>query len=328
VEIAMPKAIRITETGTPEVMRWVDVEVGEPGEGQARVRHTAVGVNYIDTYHRSGLYPLPLPTGLGSEAAGVVEAVGAGVTVVKPGDRVAYAGGGPGSYSEVRVLPASVLVPIPDGVPDQTAAAIMLKGMTSQYLIRRTYPVKAGETILFHAAAGGVGLIACQWLKALGATVIGTVGSDEKAEIAKAHGCDHVMISTREDIPKRVREITGGAGVPVVYDSVGKDTFLASLDCLKPLGLMVSFGNASGKVAPFDIGILSQKGSLYLTRPTLASYTATRADLEATAREVFEVIREGKVKVEIRHTYPLAEAVQVHRDLEGRKTVGSIVMIP
>jgi len=324
----MPKAIRITETGGPEVMRWEDVEVGEPGEGQARVRHTAVGVNYIDTYHRSGLYPLPLPTGLGSEAAGVVEAVGPGVTVVKPGDRVAYAGGGPGSYAKARVLPAGVLVPIPDEVTDQTAAAIMLKGMTSQYLIRRTYPVKAGETVLFHAAAGGVGLIACQWLKALGATVIGTVGSDEKAAIARAHGCEHVIVSTREDIPGRVREITGGAGVPVVYDSVGKDTFLASLDCLKPLGLMVSFGNASGKVAPFDIGILSQKGSLYLTRPTLATYTANRADLEATAREVFEVIREGKVKVEIRHTYPLAEAVQMHRDLEGRRTVGSIVMVP
>jgi NADPH2:quinone reductase len=324
----MPKAIRITQTGGPEVMRWEDVEVGEPGEGQARVRHTAVGVNYIDTYHRSGLYPLPLPTGLGSEAAGVVEAVGPGVTVVKPGDRVAYAGGGPGSYAKARVLPAGVLVPIPDEVTDQTAAAIMLKGMTSQYLIRRTYLVKAGETVLFHAAAGGVGLIACQWLKALGATVIGTVGSDEKAAIARAHGCEHVIVSTREDIPGRVREITGGAGVPVVYDSVGKDTFLASLDCLKPLGLMVSFGNASGKVGPFDIGILSQKGSLYLTRPTLATYTANRADLEATAREVFEVIRQGKVKVEIRHTYPLAEAVQVHRDLEGRRTVGSIVMVP
>ena len=226
------------------------------------------------------------------------------------------------------VLPASILVPIPDGVSDQTAAAVMLKGMTSQYLIRRTYPVKAGETVLFHAAAGGVGLIACQWLKALGATVIGTVGSDEKAAVARRHGCDHVIISTREDIAKRVREITGGAGVPVVYDSVGKDTFLASLDCLKPLGLMVSFGNSSGKVTPFDIGILSQKGSLYLTRPTLATYTATRADLEATAKDVFEVIREGKVKVEIRHTYPLADAAQVHRDLEGRRTVGSIVMTP
>jgi NADPH:quinone reductase len=324
----MPKAIRITETGGPEVLRWEDVEVGEPGEGQARLRHTAVGVNFLDTYHRSGLYPLPLPTGLGGEAAGVVEAVGPGVTVVKPGDRVAYAGGPPGSYSQSRLLPAQILVPIPDGVTDETAAAVMLKGMTSQYLIRRTYPVKAGETVLFHAAAGGVGLIACQWLKALGATVIGTVGSEEKVAIAKAHGCEHVIVSTKEDIAKRVREITAGAGVPVVYDSVGKDTFLSSLDSLRPLGLLVSFGILSGKVTPFDIGILSQKGSLYLTRPTLATYTASRPDLEATAREVFEVIREGKVKVEVRHTYPLADAARVHRDLEGRRTVGSIVMIP
>jgi len=324
----MPKAIRIHATGGPEVLRWEDVEVGDPAEGQARVRHAAVGVNFIDTYHRSGLYPLPLPSGLGSEAAGVVEAVGSGVTVVKPGDRVAYAGGPPGSYSEVRLLPAHILVPIPDGVTDRTAAAVMLKGMTAQYLIRRTYPVKPGETVLFHAAAGGVGLIACQWLKALGATVIGTVGSDEKAEIARAHGCAHVIVSTKEDVAKRVREITGGAGVPVVYDSVGKDTFLASLDCLKPLGMFVSFGNSSGKVTPFDIGILSQKGSLYLTRPTLATYTAMRADLEATAKDVFDVIRDGKVKVEVRHTYPLAEAERVHRDLEGRRTVGSIVMLP
>ncbi len=324
----MSKVVRYYETGGPEVLRWEDVAVGEPGEGQARVRHTAVGVNFIDIYHRSGLYPLPLPSGLGSEAAGVVEAVGPGVTVVRPGDRVAYAGGPLGSYAEVRLLPAGILVPIPDGVTDQTAAAVMLKGMTTQYLIRRTYPVKAGETILFHAAAGGVGLIACQWLKALGATVIGTVGSDEKAEVARAHGCDHVVISTREDIAKRVREITGGTGVPVVYDSVGKDTFLSSLDCLRPLGLLVSFGNSSGKVTPFDIVILSQKGSLYLTRPTLATYTASRADLEATAREVFDVVREGKVKVVVRHTYPLADTQQVHRDLEGRRTVGSIVMIP
>jgi NADPH2:quinone reductase len=309
-------------------MRWEEVEIGEPGDGQARVRHTAVGVNFLDIYYRSGLYPLPLPSGLGSEAAGVVEAVGPGVTVVRPGDRVAYAGGPPGSYAEARVLPASILVQIPDGVTDQTAAAVMLKGMTTQYLIRRTYPVKAGQTVLFHAAAGGVGLIACQWLKALGATVIGTVGSDEKATVARAHGCDYVVVSTREDVARRVREITGGAGVPVVYDSVGKDSFLTSLDCLKPLGLMVSFGNASGKVTPFDIGILSHKGSLYLTRPTLATYTAARPDLEAIAKEVFDVIREGKVKVEVRHIHPLADAAQVHRDLEGRRTVGSIVMTP
>lgn len=324
----MPKAIRIHQTGGPDVLRWEDVPVGDPGEGQARVRHTAVGVNFIDTYHRSGLYPLPLPSGLGSEAAGVVEAVGPGVTVVKPGDRVAYAGGPPGSYAEARLLSAASLVPIPEGVTDQTAAAVMLKGMTAQYLIRRTYLVKPGETVLFHAAAGGVGLIACQWLHALGATVIGTVGSDEKAAIARAHGCAHVIVSTREDIAKRVREITGGTGVPVVYDSVGKDTFTASLDSLRPLGLFVSFGNSSGKVTPFDLGILAQKGSLYLTRPTLATYTATRADLETTAADVFAMLRAGKVKVEVRHTYPLAEAAQVHRDLEGRKTVGSVVMVP
>ncbi len=324
----MPKAIRIQQTGGPEVLRWEAVEIGEPGPGQARIRHTAVGVNFIDTYHRSGLYPIPLPSGLGSEGAGIVEAVGPDVTVVKPGDRVAYAGGPPGSYSQVRLIPAHILVPVPEGVTDQTAAAVMLKGMTAQYLIRRTYTVKPGETVLFHAAAGGVGLFACQWLKALGATVIGTVGSDEKAAIARAHGCDHVVISTREDVAKRVREITGGVGVPVVYDSIGKDTFMNSLDCLRPLGLMVSFGNSSGKVTPFDIGVLSQKGSLYLARPTLATYTATRADLEATARDVFEAIRTGKVKVEVRHTYPLERAEQVHRDLEGRRTVGSIVMTP
>jgi NADPH:quinone reductase len=327
-ETDMPKAVRIDENGGPEVLRWADVEVGDPGDGQVRIRHTAVGVNFIDTYQRSGLYPVPLPSGLGIEAAGIVEAVGPGVTVVRPGDRVVYAGGPPGAYSEARVLPAAILVPIPDGINDQIAAAVMLKGMTTQYLIRRTYPVKAGETVVFHAAAGGVGLIACQWLKALGASVIGTVGSDEKAAIARAHGCEHVIISTREDIAQRVREITAGAGVPVVYDSVGKDTFLASLDCLRPRGLLVSYGNSSGKVTPFDIGILSQKGSLYLTRPTLATYTATRAELEATARDVFDVIRAGKVKVEIRHIYPLADAAQVHRDLEGRRTVGSIVMVP
>lgn len=324
----MTKAIRIHETGGPEVIRHVDVEVGDPGEGQARVRHTAIGVNYIDTYHRSGLYPLPLPTGLGSEAAGVVEAVGPGVTVVRPGDRVAYAGGPPGSYAEERLVPADMLVPIPEAISDRLAAAIMLKGMTAHYLIHRTYPVKAGETVLFHAAAGGVGLIACQWLKALGATVIGTVGADAKAEVARAHGCDHVIVSTRESVPGRVREITDGEGVPVVYDSVGKDTFLGSLDCLRPRGLLVSFGNASGKVEPFDIGILAQKGSLYLTRPTLATYTASRSDLLLTARELFETILQGRVKVEVRHVHPLANAEQVHRDLEARKTVGSVVLVP
>ena len=323
----MPKAIRVHRAGGPEVMQWEDVAVGEPGPGQARVRHTAVGVNFVDTYHRSGLYPIPLPGGLGSEAAGVVEAVGPGVSHVRPGDRVAYTGV-LGSYAEGRVMPADRLLKLPDEIPDAQAAAMLLKGMTVQYLVRRTYKVQPGETVLFHAAAGGVGLIACQWLKALGATFIGTVGSDEKAELARAHGCDHAIVYTREDFPKRVRELTGGAGVPVVYDSVGKSTFAGSLDCLRPLGLLVSFGNASGPVPPFELGVLSQKGSLYVTRPTLATYTATRADLEATANELFGVVRSGKVKVEVRHTYALKDAVQVHRDLEARKTTGSVVMVP
>src|SRR5947209_7597120 len=314
----MARVARIHETGGPEVIRWEHVEVGEPGESQARVRHTAVGVNFVDTYQRSGLYPLPLPGGLGSEGAGVVEAVGPGVTHVRPGDRVAYAGGPPGSYAEARLMPADRLLKLPEGISERQAAAMMLKGMTVQYLIRRTYKVRPGETVLFHAAAGGVGLIACQWLKALGATVIGTVGSDEKAALAKAHGCDHPVVYTRDDFPKRVRELTGGAGVPVVYDSVGKSTFAGSLDCLRPLGLLVSFGNASGPVPPFELGVLAQKGSLYVTRPTLATYTATRADLEATAKELFDVVLSGKVTVAVNHTYPLKDAAQVHRDLEGR----------
>jgi NADPH2:quinone reductase len=324
----MPRAIRLYQTGGPEVLKWEEVEVGEPGEGQARVRHTAVGVNFVDTYRRSGLYPLPLPGGLGSEGAGIVEALGPGVTHVRPGARVCYAGGPPGAYAEVRLIPADQLLEIPEGITDQQAAAMMLKGMTVQYLIRRTYPVQPGDTVLFHAAAGGVGLIACQWLKALGATVIGTVGSDEKAKLAKAHGCDHAIVYTREDFTSRVREITAGRGVPVVYDSVGRSTFAGSLDCLRPLGLMVSFGNASGPVPPFDLSMLTQKGSLYLTRPTLATYTARRADLEATAKDLFDVVLSGKVKIEVRHTYALQDAAQVHRDLEGRKTTGSVVMLP
>jgi NADPH2:quinone reductase len=324
----MPRAIRLHRTGGPEVFQWEEVEVGEPGDGQARVRHNAIGVNFLDTYHRSGLYPLPLPTGLGSEGAGVVEEVGPRVTHVKPGDRVAYAGGPPGSYAEARLLPADQLVKLPEGITDQQAAAMMLKGMTVQYLIRRTYRVLPGDTVLFHAAAGGVGLIACQWLKALGATVIGTVGSDEKAQLARAHGCDHAIVYTREDFPKQVRELTGGQGVPVVYDSVGKDTFQGSLDCLRPLGMMVSFGNASGAVPPFNLSLLMQKGSLYLTRPSLATYTASRADLEATAKDLFDVVLSGKVKIEINHTYALRDAQKVHRDLESRKTNGSVVMLP
>ncbi|HEY6105692.1 MAG TPA: quinone oxidoreductase [Anaeromyxobacteraceae bacterium] len=324
----MTKAIRFHQTGGPEVLRLDEIEVGEPGEGQARVRHAAIGVNFIDTYHRTGLYPLPLPSGLGVEAAGVVEAVGKGVARVKKGDRVAYAGGAPGGYSQVRVMAADRLVRLPDGIADQQAAGAMLKGLTVQYLARRTYPVKAGETVLVHAAAGGVGLIACQWLKALGATVIGTVGSDEKARLARAHGCDHAIVYTREDFAARVKEITKGAGVPVVYDAVGKSTFQGSLDCLRPRGLMVSFGNASGPVPPFDLLQLSQKGSLFVTRPTLAHYTATREELEAAARELFEVMQSGKVKIEVSATYPLAEAARAHRDLEARKTTGSVVLLP
>jgi NADPH2:quinone reductase len=324
----MPRATRFHQTGGPEVLQWEEVEVGEPPEGQARVRHTAVGVNFIDTYHRSGLYALPLPSGIGVEGAGVVEAVGPGVTHIAPGDRVAYAGGPPGSYSEVRLAPADRLLKIPDGIADETAAAMMLKGMTVQYLIRRTYRVQPGDTVLWHAAAGGVGLIACQWLKAIGATVIGTVGSEEKAEFARAHGCDHPILYTREDFTKRMRELTDGLGVPVVYDSVGKSTFHGSLDCLRPLGLMVSFGNASGPVPPFELKLLTEKGSLYITRPNLFTYTAQRADLEATANELFNVVLSGKVKIEINHRRPLRDAAQVHRDLEARQTTGSTILLP
>jgi NADPH2:quinone reductase len=324
----MPKAIRIHRTGGPEVLEWEDVPVGDPGEGQACVRQTAIGVNFLDIYQRSGLYPVPLPGGIGSEGAGIVEAVGKGVATVQIGDRVAYAGGPPGAYAEVRLMPADRLVKLAEGISDQVAAAMMLKGMTAQYLIRRTYKVQSGDTVLFHAAAGGVGLIASQWLKALGATVIGTVGSEEKAKVAKAHGCDHAIIYTREDFAKRVREITNGRGVPVVYDSVGKSTFQGSLDCLRPLGLFVSFGNASGPVPPFELSVLAQKGSLYLTRPTMVTYTATRSDVEATARDLFDVVLSGKVKIEIYRTYPLRDAQQAHRDLESRTTTGSLLLIP
>ncbi len=324
----MPKAIRMQQTGGPEVLRLEDATLGDPGPGEARVRHTAIGVNFVDVYHRTGLYPLPLPSGIGVEAAGVVEAVGPGVSHVRAGDRVAYAGGPPGSYAEARVIPADRLVKLPKGIPDRIAAAAMLKGLTVHSFIRRTHAVKAGETVLVHAAAGGVGLIMVQWLKALGATVIGTVGSDEKAKLAREHGADHVIVYGREDFPKRVREITGGAGVPVVYDSVGKSTFEGSLDCLAPLGLMVSFGNASGAVPPFDVGVLSRKGSLYLTRPTVFAYIAKREDLERGAAALFRVVRSGKVKIEVGASWPLAEAGEAHRALEGRRTTGSIVLVP
>ena len=324
----MSKAIRIHTTGGPEVLKWEEAEVGAPGDEQARVRHTAIGVNYLDTYHRSGRYPVTLPSGLGSEAAGIVDAVGRGVVHLRPGDRVAYAGGAPGSYAEVRLLPADRLVKIPAGISDQTAAAMMLKGMTVQYLIRRTYPVQRGDLVLLHAAAGGVGLIAIQWLKALGAVVIGTVGSDEKAKIAREYGCDHVIVYTREDFAERVREISGGTGVPVVFDSVGASTFESSLNCLRPRGMMVSFGSSSGQIPPFDPMLLSRKGSLFFTRPTIGHYTTTRAELESTASELFDVVSSGRVKIVLNHTYPLRDAAKAQKDLEARKTIGSIVLIP
>ncbi|MEL3888709.1 quinone oxidoreductase [Ferrovibrio sp. MS7] len=323
----MVKAIRIHKTGGPDVMQWDDVEVGKPGPGQVRIKSTAVGLNYIDTYHRSGLYPLPLPAGIGMEGAGVVTELGEGVTGLKVGDRVAY-GSILGAYAEERVVPADKLVKLTDGVSDKVAAAIMLKGMTAEYLLLRTFKVKPGDTILWHAAAGGVGLIACQWAKHLGATVIGTVGSDEKAALAKAHGCDHVINYSKENFVERVKEITKGAGVPVVYDSVGKSTWPASLDCLQPLGMMVSFGNASGPIPPVEAGMLSAKGSLFFTRPTLMTYTARRDWLEASAAALFDVVAKGIVKIEINQTYALKDAVQAHIDLEGRKTTGSTVLLP
>ncbi|MGZ8262657.1 MAG: quinone oxidoreductase family protein [Burkholderiales bacterium] len=323
----MPYAIRIHENGGPEVLRWEEVEVGEPGPGEVRVRNTAIGLNYIDTYHRSGLYPMPMPITLGSEGAGVIEAVGPKVKDFKRGDRVAYAQ--PiGAYGEVVLRPAARLVKIPSGIDDQTAAAMMLKGMTAWYLVRRTYRVKKGDTVVVHAAAGGVGQILCQWAKYLGASVIGTVGSEEKAALAKKAGCKHVIVSSQEKTSERVKAITKGKGVPVVYDGVGKDTFMDSLDCLAPLGLMVSFGNASGAVPPVNIGILAQKGSLFLTRPTLVNYTATREDLLTAARELFAVVKKGAVRIKVNQTYPLREAAQAHIDLESRKTTGSTVLLP
>ena len=325
----MSKAIRIHEHGGPEVLRWEDIEVSDPGPGQLRVRHTAIGLNYIDVYHRTGLYPLPsLPWTLGMEGAGHVEAVGEGVTEFKIGDRVAYASPPVGAYAEVRLFPADRVVRLPENINDQTAAAMMLQGMTAQYLLRRTYRVQPGDAILLHAAAGGVGLIASQWARQLGALVIGTVGNDEKAELARAHGCHHAIVYSRENFVERVREITNGRGVAVVYDSVGKETFMGSLDCLRPLGMIVSFGNASGPVPPFEPGILAAKGSLFMTRPTLMTYTAQREALVASAAELFEVVTIGAVKIEVRQTYPLAETAQAHRDLEARKTTGSTVLLP
>ena len=325
----MPKAIRIYEQGPPEVMKWEDVELPPPGAGEVRMRHEVAGLNYIDTYHRSGVYKMPLPTGIGSEAAGVVEAIGDGVSEFKPGDRVCYASGTPlqpvASYSEARNIPAARLVKIPDGINSDTVAAMMLKGMTVSYLIKRTYPVKSGETVLFHAAAGGVGLIACQWLKALGATTIATAGSEEKCELAKAHGAHYCINYKKEDFVARVKEITGGKGVPVVFDGVGKDTFDKSIECLSMYGMMVSFGNASGPVPPVNIAA-QLKGHLYLTRPSLQPYTAARQDLLALASDLFDVVKAGKVKIDINQRYPVKDAVQAHKDLESRKTTGSTVL--
>ena len=324
----MTGMVRVHEVGEPEVLRFEDVEVGRPGPGQVRLRQTAVGLNFIDVYFRTGLYPAPgLPFTPGVEGAGVVEEVGEGVSDLRVGERVAYAG--PiGAYAASRLAPADRLVPIADDVSDEQAAAMMLKGLTAHYLLRRTFRVQPGQTILFHAAAGGVGSIATQWAKHLGVTVIGTVGSEAKAELARAQGCAHVIRYDQEDVVARVREITGGRKVPVVYDSVGQSTFERSLDCLAPLGMLVSFGQSSGKIPPVDLGILSQKGSLYVTRPTLATYVAAREDLLAAAKELFEAVGSGTVRIEVSQRFPLREAAEAHRALEGRRTTGSTVLLP
>jgi len=324
----MAKAIMMFKTGGPEVMEYVDVEVGDPGPGEVRIRHAACGLNFIDVYFRSGLYPQALPAGLGQEAAGVIEAVGPDIQDFKPGDRVAYAGRPNGAYSEARVMPAAMLVKLPDTISFDTAAAMTLQGLTVQYLFRRTFALKGGETILFHAAAGGVGLIAAQWARALGVNMIGTVSSDEKAALALAAGCSHVINSKTENFVERVREITDGKGVPAVYDSVGKDTFIGSLDCLSPLGTMVSFGNASGPVPPFSLNELGSRGSLFITRPSLPNYIAKRADLDAAAADLFQMVDSKKIKIEINQRYALKDVAQAHADLEARKTTGSTILIP
>jgi len=323
----MTHAIRFHRNGGPDVLQWEEVTVGKPGPGEARIRHTAVGLNFVDIYNREGLYPQPLPSGLGAEAAGVVEELGPGVADLKVGDRVAYGNSPLGAYSEARLIPADRLLKLPDAIDDRTAAAMMLKGLTVQYLIRQTYKVKAGDTILLHAAAGGVGLILSQWAKHLGATVIGTVRGEDKAKLARANGCAHVIDYSREDFVAAVREITKGAMVPVVYDSVGKDTFLKSLDCLAPCGVAVLFGQASGAVEPLNLGLLAQKGSLYVTRPTLFTYAAKRDNLVAMAKELFDVVVSGAVKITVNQTYPLKEAARAQTDLAGRKTTGSTVLL-
>ena len=323
----MVHVIRYHQQGGPEVLKWEEVELGKPGPGEVRIRHTAVGLNYVDTYQRSGLYPMPLPSPLGGEAAGVIEELGPGVADLKVGDRVAYGAAPLGGYSEARLIPAARLLKLPDGISDHTAAAMMLKGLTTEYLVNRSYNIKAGDTVLFHAAAGGVGLIFGQWAKAKGATVIGTVGGAEKAKLARDHGYAHVIDYTKEDFVARVGEITKGEKVPAVYDGVGKDTFMKSLDCLRPAGFLISFGQASGKVPPFDPGILAAKGSLYLQRPTLATYGAKREDLVAMAKNLFDMVLSGKIRIEIGQTYPLKDAARAHADLEGRRTTGSTVFV-
>jgi NADPH2:quinone reductase len=320
-------AIRFHQTGGPEVLKLEAVDVGEPGPGQARVRHSFVAVNFIDIYFRTGRYPLPLPNGLGSDAVGIVEAVGPGVTDIRAGDRVGYLLGPQGAYSEVRVMPADVLIRLPDGIPDRVAATLIMKGMTVQYLFRQVFPLKGGETILYHAAAGGVGLIACQWARALGVTMIGTVSSDEKAEIARANGCAHTIVTSREDIAKRVREITGGKGVPVVYDSIGKDTLMASLDSLQVRGTLVSNGTSSGPVN-IDTTLLAVKGSLWVTRPAMVHYATPRAHMLAMADELFDLVLAGKIVSEPKQTFALADAAEAHRALESRRTVGATVLVP
>ena len=324
----MSKAIRFHQTGGPEVLEWNDIDVGRPSDNQILVRHTAIGLNYIDTYHRSGLYPLPLPSTIGMEAAGVVQEVGVNVSEVAEGDRIAYACPPPGSYSEERLIDADKVVKIPPGVSDKTAAAMMLKGLTAQYLIRQIHKVSIDDTILIHAAAGGVGLIVCQWAKALGATVIGTVSTEEKATLARANGCDYPIIYTKEDFAKRVMDITNGKKLPVVFDSIGKDTFEKSLDCLQPLGKMVSFGQASGPVPPVDLGIFAQKGSLHFTRPTLFNYAGTAETLRDMSMDLFSVIGAGDVKIQIDQTFPLSEARAAHEALESRRTTASTILIP
>ena len=328
MSVIQSKAIKMMQVGGPEVLQWVDIEVAAPGPDEVRVVHEAIGLNFIDVYFRKGVYPQPLPGWLGMEASGVIESVGSNVKHVKAGDRVAYAGKPAGAYSQVRVMPAEIVVKLPDAISFEMGAAMMLQGLTVNYLLTDSYKVQAGDTVLFHAAAGGVGLIAMQWLKLLGATVIGTVGSEEKAALAKSYGCDHTILYTKEDFVARTKELTNGKGVNVVYDSIGKDTFMQSLDCIKPRGMMVTYGNASGPVPPIDVGILGVKGSLKLTRPTVMTYAHDRSLLEPMSADLFDKVINGKIKIEINQRYQLQDAAQAHHDLEDRKTTGSTIFLP